>query len=69
MPVSQDGWAVIRNALRAGIGERGHLDGLLVETGARVAAAAAARRGHRQVAIASLGAQQEIQEVQAAVEG
>src|ERR1700760_1279682 len=53
----------------AGVGEGGHLDGLLVETGAGVAAAAAAHRGHRQVAIASLGAQQELQKVQATVEG
>ena len=53
----------------AGISERGHLDGLLVVAGADVVAAAAAHRGHRQVAIASLGAQQELQEAQATVEG
>ena len=68
-PVSQDGWP--RDPVRApaGIGERGHLDRLLVETGTRDRRAATADRGHRQVTIASLGAQQEVQEVQAAVEG
>src|ERR1700689_2585467 len=54
---------------RAGIGERGHLDGLLVVTGADVVPVAAAHWRYRQVAVASLGAQQELQEGQAMAEG
>src|SRR5664279_5124002 len=50
---------------RAGVGQRRHLDGLLVERGSDLARAAATDGSHRVVAVQDLDGEQEIEQLQA----